>query len=72
MIIYLYINDLLLNWNNEAELNEFKSKMKQVFEISDLGPITHFLSMEFVHTSKGLLMRQRKYASDVLNSFNMS
>ena len=52
-IVCLYVNDLLLIGNNTVELNEFKSKMKQVFEMSDLGSLTYFLRMKFVHTLKG-------------------
>ncbi|XP_014625989.1 uncharacterized mitochondrial protein AtMg00810-like [Glycine max] len=41
------------------------------FEMSDLGELSYFLGIEFVSTSKGIFMHQKKYAEDILKRFNM-
>jgi len=41
------------------------------FEISDLAELTYFLGTEFIPTSKGVFMHQKKYATDILKRFNM-
>ena len=41
------------------------------FEMTDLRYLTYFLGMEFTEITYGLLMHQMKYASDILNRFNM-
>jgi hypothetical protein len=45
--------------------------MKQEFEMINLGKITYFLGMEILNTSKGLILHQAKYASEILKKFNM-
>ncbi|XP_019427108.1 PREDICTED: uncharacterized protein LOC109335430 [Lupinus angustifolius] len=39
--------------------------------MTDLGKLSYFLGMEFSYTFTGLLMHQKKYASDLLQRFNM-
>lgn len=67
----LYGDDLLLTGGNQAETDEFKRVMKSEFEMTDLGLLTYFLGMEFVSTSKGMFMHQKKYVADILKRFDM-
>lgn len=71
MIVCLYVDDMIVTSEDTAELNEFKQRMMQEFEMSDLGELSYFLGMEFSPTSKGVLLHQKKYASDILRRFNM-
>jgi len=57
--------------NNEANVIEFKNQMMNVFELTDLGEISYFLGIEFQSTSDGVLLSQKKYASDILKRFNL-
>ncbi|XP_019460077.1 PREDICTED: uncharacterized protein LOC109359836 [Lupinus angustifolius] len=45
--------------------------MEAKFDVTDLGKLNYFLGMEFSYTPTGLLMHQKKYASDLLQRFNM-
>ena len=45
-IVSLYVYDLLVTGDNVKLVKEFKRKMKQVFEITNLGLMTYFLRME--------------------------
>ncbi|XP_040862106.1 secreted RxLR effector protein 161-like [Glycine max] len=40
--------------------------------MTDLGTLAYFLGLEFVTTSKGILLHQQKYATDVLKRFHMA
>lgn len=71
MIIYLYVDDLLVTGSCDTEIEQFKEKMKQVFEMTDLCKLAYFLSMEFLHTSGGMIMHQVKYTKEILTKFNM-
>ncbi|GAU42259.1 hypothetical protein TSUD_327370 [Trifolium subterraneum] len=55
-----------------AEIKKFKSDMMNEFEMTDLGTISYFLGIEFLNTSKGLMLHQRKYAGEILKRFNMT
>jgi hypothetical protein len=46
--------------------------MNKEFEMTDLGVLSYFLGMEFVKTSKGMMMHQHKYAVEILDRFEMN
>jgi len=71
LCICLYVDDLIVNGNYVKEIEVFKTQMMNEFEMSDLGNLTYFLGMEFTEATEGLVMHQMKYASDILNRFNM-
>lgn len=71
LIICLYVDDLLITGTSLSGIEELKTSLKQEFEMSDLGTLTYFLGIEFVHTERGVLMHQKKYISEVLKRFNM-
>ncbi|KAA3472465.1 Retrovirus-related Pol polyprotein from transposon TNT 1-94 [Gossypium australe] len=56
LIVSLYIDDLLVTRGDEATLADFKTKMKQMFEMSDLGLMTYFLGIEVSQTQKGICL----------------
>ncbi|MCI32716.1 hypothetical protein A2U01_0053930, partial [Trifolium medium] len=71
-LICLYVDDLLVTGSDLAEIKKFKSDMMNEFEMTDLGTISYFLGIEFLNTSKGLMLHQRKYAGEILKRFNMT
>ena len=46
LMISLYVDDLLVIGSNAQQVKEFKQKMIQAFEMTDLGLMTYFLEME--------------------------
>ena len=46
IIIFVYVDDLLVTGNNQELTNEFKSEMFNEFEMTDLGLLTYFLGLE--------------------------
>ncbi|MCH81362.1 copia-type polyprotein, partial [Trifolium medium] len=72
ILICLYVDDLLVTGSNVSEIKKFKTVMMNEFEMTDLGKISYFLGLEFLNTSKGLMLHQRKYAGEILKRFNMS
>jgi hypothetical protein len=71
LIICLYVDDLLVTGSDSNEIEKFKLTMNKEFEMTDLGSLSYFLGMEFVKTSKGMMMHQHKYASELLERFEM-
>lgn len=45
--------------------------MKSEFEMIGLGKLAYFLGIEILRTSKGLILHQTKYATEILKRFNM-
>ncbi|KAK2443673.1 putative mitochondrial protein [Trifolium repens] len=71
LIICLYVDDLLVTGSDSNEIEKFELTMNKEFEMTDLGSLSYFLGMEFVKTSKGMMMYQHKYASELLERFEM-
>lgn len=57
--------------SSKEDIRVFKGRIMDEFEMSDLGELSYFLGIEFVSTSKGIFMHQKKYAEDILKRFNM-
>lgn len=51
LIICLYIQDLFITGSCEKDIDQFKTKMKFLFEMNDLGKINYFLRVEFLDIS---------------------
>lgn len=66
LIIYLYVDDLLITRSNSAHIKEFKRVMETEFEKTDLGRLHYFLGMEFAYTIVGLILHQKKYIGELL------
>jgi hypothetical protein len=71
IILCLYVDDLLITGSDENEISDFKVELMREFEMTDLGHISYFLGIEFYKSSRGLLMHQKRYASEVLKRFDM-
>ncbi|GAU44417.1 hypothetical protein TSUD_100640 [Trifolium subterraneum] len=72
ILLCLYVDDLLITGSNKNILQKFKTDIMREFEMSDLGELSYFLGMEFVKTSKGYFLHQKKYVEDILKRFHMS
>ena len=47
LIIALYVDDMLLTGPNEAHTANFKADLNASFEMSNLGLLHHYLSIQF-------------------------
>ncbi|KAK2365584.1 putative mitochondrial protein [Trifolium repens] len=72
IILCLYVDDLLITGSHKAVLEKFKTDIMKEFEMTDLGELSYFLGMEFVKTSRGCFLHQKKYVADILKRFHMS
>lgn len=71
IILYLYVDDLLIRGSNIKCISKFKSELMEEFEMTDLGLETYFLGIEFHKSKRGLLMNQRMYALEILKKFEV-
>lgn len=64
VIIYLYVDDLLITNADEAEIKGDKVELMHEFEMFDLGNFSYFLGMEFKDTCERVFLHQKKYAQE--------
>ena len=72
LIVCLYVDDLLVTGSAVVEIDRFKITMNPEYEITDLGILSHFLGMEFVHYPNGIILHQSRYITKVLKKIKMS
>lgn len=65
------MDDHLVSGSCKKDNDQFKVKMKLVFEMTSLGKLSYFLGMKFLDTSMGVIMHQEMYANEILTIFNI-
>lgn len=65
------MDDLLITGLSESLLKEFKAKLMNEFDMSDLGEMSYFLGLQFIQTSDFIYIQQSKYAKELLKKFQM-
>ena len=46
LIVFIYMDDILMTANNANSIKQLRNKMKEVFEMNDLKKMTFFLGMQ--------------------------
>lgn len=67
-ILCLYVDDLFITLSCKKEIEDFESKLSKEFEMSDLDNISYFLRIEFYKSSRGPMLHQKRYASEILKT----
>jgi len=75
IILSVHVDDILAAGRNQEMINAFKSKLKERFQIMELGSIKRYLGLEFEysHIDEGqiLTIHQEKYIENILIRFGM-
>ena len=71
LIIVLYVDDVTFTGNDDYFIENFKTVMKEEFEMTDMDLLRHFLGIEVEQNGNGIFISQWKYVNEVLEIFNM-
>jgi hypothetical protein len=71
VIFMLYIDDFLLIGSDVAMLTKIKLQLEEQFEMSKLGWMMIYISLEFVYMPTGIILVQKRYVAMFLAQFNM-
>ena len=70
-ILIVYVDNIIVIGNDEAEIGRIKQRLAQDFEMKDLGDLRFFLKMEVARNKNGMSISQRKYVLDLLRDTRM-
>ncbi|KAI3757628.1 hypothetical protein L6452_05170 [Arctium lappa] len=69
--LLLYVDDIVLTASSASLLQSINAQLSREFAMTDLGALNYFLGISATHTSQGLFLSQRKYATEILERANM-
>jgi hypothetical protein len=72
VIIVIYVDDLIIIGDSDADISDLKKLLKQKFEMKDLGKLHYFLSIEVIQSLKGIWLLQKQYALNKLTEYGMT
>ena len=58
LIIFLYVDDMVVTGNQPKLIQSFKDEMNKVFEMTDLGVMKYFLGMEVMQSCSRIFICQ--------------
>jgi hypothetical protein len=71
LIVGVYVDDLIIMGRSTADVNQFKTEMKRIFCMSDLGALSYYLGIEVKQSDQGVWLCQNAYASKLLEKTGM-
>jgi hypothetical protein len=54
IVIVIYVDELIITWNKDADISDLKKLLKQESEIKDLGELCYFLDIMVIQSPKGI------------------
>ena len=71
VILVLYVDELIITWNNEAHIKHVKEELQVDFKIIDLGPLHYYLGVELIQHENQVFLSKTKYVNEILKKFGM-
>nr|KAE8934158.1 hypothetical protein PF009_g15856 [Phytophthora fragariae] len=69
MLVLVYVDDILVATNAEEEKNKLFEDLDKEYGIKDQGLLKHHLGVEVEQTDECVIIRQRKYAHEIVEKF---
>jgi Reverse transcriptase (RNA-dependent DNA polymerase) len=71
LIVGVYVDDLIITGGSIRDIDKFKSQMKGLFSMSDLGLLSYYLGIEVCQTPTRTTLNQSGFAKKVLEKCGM-
>lgn len=72
MIICLYVDDVIFIGSNPSLFDGFKKYMTKEFEVTDIGLMAYYLSIEVKQQVYSIFILQESYIKEILKRFKMN
>ena len=71
MIIFLYVDDILIFGTGQLQVDETKSLLSSKFAMKDLGEADVILGIRIKWVNNGIALMQSHYVEKILKKFNI-
>ena len=71
LLVGVYVDDLIIAGRSAPEIDRFKEQMKAEFQMSDLGLLSFYLSIEVKQDDGKITLNQASYAKRILDKAGM-
>jgi hypothetical protein len=71
LLVGVYVDDLIITGNDDAEITGFKRQMCSRFKMSDLGLLFFYLGIEVQHRGEGISLSHTTCARKILERVGM-
>lgn len=71
ILVEIYVDDILVTWNNTLEIINLKTFLHNQFQINDLGLLHLFLGIEFNKINGGMVVHQSKFIKELLHAYDV-
>ncbi|CAA7020014.1 unnamed protein product [Microthlaspi erraticum] len=71
VVVLLYVDDLIITGNDEAEIARLQEDMSIRFEMKMLGELNNFLGLEVERMKDGIFIGQHSYARRIVEKFGV-
>ncbi|GJY92328.1 retrovirus-related pol polyprotein from transposon TNT 1-94 [Tanacetum coccineum] len=72
LYILVYVDDIIVTGNNKGTIDNIICQLGFAFALKDLGSLNYFLGIEIVPHVSGILLSQKKYILELLQSAGLS
>jgi hypothetical protein len=66
LVLGVYVDDLIITDTSSKAIITFKTKVKNKFQMSDLGLLSYYISIEFRQSEDGIFLCQKAYTGKLL------
>ena len=71
LIVQIFVDDIIFGATNVSLCEEFAKSMHSEFEMSMMGELNFFLSLQIKQRKEGTFINQAKYIRDLLKKYNL-
>lgn len=72
VILLVWVDDLIIAASNNTLLSDVKEMLKRRFKMKDMGPLKHYLGIDFIQSEGEIKMTQKRHIEKMLAKFGMS
>ena len=71
MFVLVYVDDIIVASSSQAATNALLKSLECDFALKDLGDLHYFLGIEVKRSGGDLILKQERYATEILQRVNM-